>query len=130
MAKTRIAAATKPAAEVKGKAKPKAKAKAERGGRAGKKTKKGTRASGALQAEIAGRLRTDEDAALYLAAVLHEGNPLLLAAALREVVRVRGLAAVARITGVGKGSLRRSLAAGEPALEAALDLVRALAPRR
>jgi hypothetical protein len=37
---------------------------------------------------------------------------------------------VARITGVGRGSLRRTLAAGEPALEAALDMMRALAPRR
>jgi DNA-binding phage protein len=44
------------------------------------------RTSGSIHADIAARLRTDEDAALYLAAVLHEGNPLLLAAALRDVV--------------------------------------------
>jgi hypothetical protein len=43
---------------------------------------------------------------------------------------VRGLVAVVRITGMGERSLRRSLAANKPALEAALDLVRTLAPRR
>jgi probable addiction module antidote protein len=125
---TRAMARAKAKAEAKPKAK--AKTKAERGGKAGKKIKKRRRASDSLQEDIAARLRTDEDAAMYLAAVLHEGNPLLLAAALRDVVRVRGLDAVSRITGVGKGSLRRSLAAGQPALEAALDLLRALAPRR
>jgi probable addiction module antidote protein len=121
----------KPDAEAKVEAKAKRKIKAEGKRKVGPGVKaQSRRAAKSLAAEIAARLRTDEDAALYLAAVLHEGNPLLVAAALRDVVRARGLAAVSRITGVGKGSLRRTLAAGKPALEAALDLMRALAPRR
>jgi DNA-binding phage protein len=51
------------------------------------------------------RLRTDEDMAAYLEAALEENDPALVAAALGDIARARGITQVAREADVGRESL-------------------------
>ena len=45
-------------------------------------------------------LETDEDMAAYLEAALEEGDPALVAAALGDIARAKGMALIARETGL------------------------------
>ena len=51
-------------------------------------------------------LETDEDMAAYLEAALEEGDPALVAAALGDIARAKGMAQIAREAGLGRESLR------------------------
>ncbi|MRS12230.1 MAG: putative addiction module antidote protein [Actinobacteria bacterium] len=54
-------------------------------------------------------LDSDEAIALYLDAVLEEDDPVLLAAALGDVARAKGMTSVSRETGLGRESLYKAL---------------------
>lgn len=54
-------------------------------------------------------LDSDEAIALYLDAILEEDDPVLLAAALGDVARAKGMTSVSRETGLGRESLYKSL---------------------
>jgi probable addiction module antidote protein len=56
--------------------------------------------------DVAEHLETDEDMAAYLEAALEEGNPALVAAALGDIARAKGMAQIARETGLGRESCR------------------------
>ena len=47
----------------------------------------------------ADHLRTEEDRAAYLEAALEEGDPMLVAAALGDIARAKGMSQVARDAG-------------------------------
>lgn len=53
----------------------------------------------------ADHLKTDEDMAAYLEAALEEGDPALVAAALGDIARAKGMTQVARDAGLGRESL-------------------------
>ena len=77
--------------------------------------------------DTAERLRTQEDVALYIEAVLEESDPALLAHALGVVARVRGMAQIARETGRSRESLYRSLSdKGDPQLSTLMGVLRAV----
>lgn len=60
-------------------------------------------------------LDSDEAIALYLDAVLEEDDPVLLAAALGDVARVKGMTQVSRETGLCRESLYKALSSsGNP----------------
>ena len=59
--------------------------------------------------DAANYLHDEEDVAAYLAAVMDEGDPALLAGALGDIARARGMAQLARDTGLSRESLYRSL---------------------
>lgn len=60
-------------------------------------------------------LNSDEDIAGYLNAALEEGDPALLAAALGDVARAKGMTRIARETGLGRESLYKALSeSGNP----------------
>lgn len=60
-------------------------------------------------------LDSDEAIALYLDAVLEEDDPVLLAAALGDVARAKGMTSVSRETGLGRESLYKALSpSGNP----------------
>lgn len=60
-------------------------------------------------------LETEADVVAYLNTALEDGDPAVLQAALGDVAKARGMAAVARQAGVGRESLYKSLAAdGNP----------------
>ena len=57
----------------------------------------------------ADHLPSNEDMAAYLDAALEEGDPALVAAALGDVARVKGMTQVAREAGLGRESLHKAL---------------------
>jgi len=57
-------------------------------------------------------LDTEEKMALYLEAALEEDDPALLAAALGDIARAKGMSEIARETGLGRESLYKALSQG------------------
>ena len=53
----------------------------------------------------ADHLKTDEEMASYLDAALEEGDPTLVAAALGDIARGKGMTQVVRDPGLGRASL-------------------------
>jgi len=75
-------------------------------------------------------LETEEDMAAYLEAALEEGDPALVAAALGDIARAKGMAQIARKTGLGRESLYKALSPeGNPEFATILKVVRALGLR-
>ncbi len=54
-------------------------------------------------------LQDEEDIAAYVTAVLEENDPALLAAALGDVARARGMTEIARSAGLSREALYRAL---------------------
>jgi probable addiction module antidote protein len=54
-------------------------------------------------------LKTDEDVANYLTVVLEDNDPALLAAALGDIARARGMAEIAKVSGIGREALYKAL---------------------
>jgi len=72
-------------------------------------------------------LESDEDIAAYLDAALEEDDPALLAAALGDVARAKGMTDIARDTGLGRESLYKALSAdGNPEFGTVQKVVRSL----
>ena len=77
--------------------------------------------------DAAEHLETSEDMAAYLEAALDEGDPSLIAAALGDIARAKGMTAIARETGLGRESLYKALSTeGNPEFATVLKVVRAL----
>jgi len=77
--------------------------------------------------DAAEHLETGEDMAAYLEAVLEQGNAALVAAALGDIARAKGMAQVARKAGLGRESLYKALSPeGNPEFATILKVVRAL----
>lgn len=77
-------------------------------------------------------LRTDEECALYLQAVMEEDGVTEqnIAAALGDIARARGMAQLARDTGLAREALYRSLSRdGNPSLSTLLKVTQALGLR-
>ena len=75
-------------------------------------------------------LRDEEDIAAYLKAAAAEDDPRILAAALGDVARARGMSELARKTGITREALYRSLSAdGNPELSTLTKVLRALGMR-
>jgi probable addiction module antidote protein len=55
--------------------------------------------------DAAEHLKTEEDMAAYLEAALQEGDSALVAAALGDIARAKGISQIARDTGLGRESL-------------------------
>ncbi len=80
--------------------------------------------------DAADHLETEEDQLLYLEAALEEGDAPLIAAALGDIARARGMAGVARKAGLGRESLYKALSVdGNPRLDTILKVMRALGLR-
>ena len=75
-------------------------------------------------------LETNEDMAAYLEAALDEGNPSVVAAALGDIARAKGMMQIARETGLGRESLYKALSPeGNPEFSTVLKVIRALGLR-
>ena len=57
----------------------------------------------------ADHLKTDEDMVAYLEAALEEGDSALVAAALGDIARAKGMTQIAREAGLGRERLYKSL---------------------
>ena len=75
-------------------------------------------------------LITDEDMAAYLEAALQEGDSALIAAALGDIARAKGMSQIARDTGLGRESLYKALSAdGNPEFATVMKVISALGLR-
>jgi len=90
--------------------------------------KKTTKPNRKLLPFDAARYLTDDDAvAEYMNAVLETGNSDHLLLALGDIARARGMAQVAKDTGLGRESLYKALAPGaKPRFDTVLKVARAL----
>lgn len=77
--------------------------------------------------DAASYLTSEEAMAQYLSVVVEEGNTALLAAALGDIARARGMSQLARDTGLSRESLYKSLS-GEraPSSDTLFKVIRAL----
>ena len=72
-------------------------------------------------------LATADDVAAYLESALQDGDPQLIAAALGDIARAKGMSQVARDAGLGRESLYKSLSSsGNPELATVLKVISAL----
>jgi probable addiction module antidote protein len=72
-------------------------------------------------------LGSEEDMAAYLEAALEEDDPALLAAALGDIARAKGMTEIARETGLGRESLYKALSPeGNPEFGTVLKVVHSL----
>jgi probable addiction module antidote protein len=62
--------------------------------------------------DVVDYLDSDEAIAEYLSAVLEDGDPDLLIAAVGDIARARGMAQIAKETGLGRESLYKALREG------------------
>ena len=72
-------------------------------------------------------LDSEETIAEYLTAILEENDPDLLLSALSDVARARGVAQIAKDSGLGRESLYKALAPGaKPRFETIMKVMHAL----
>jgi probable addiction module antidote protein len=65
--------------------------------------------------------------AAYLEAALQEGDPALIAAALGDIARAKGMSQIARDAGLGRESLYKALSAeGNPEFATIMKVISAL----
>lgn len=77
--------------------------------------------------DAAEHLESEEDMVAYLEAALVEGDASLVAAALGDIARAKGMTAVARDSGLGRESLYKALSPdGNPEFATILKVVRSL----
>lgn len=80
--------------------------------------------------DVVEHLNTEEDMQLYLDACMEEGDPALIAAALGDIARARGMTQVAHDTGLAREALYRSLSGqGNPEFATILKVIDALGLR-
>ena len=77
--------------------------------------------------DAADHLESDEDIVAYLEAAFEDGDPAVIAAALGDIARARGMTKVATDAGLGRESLYKALSpSGNPELATVLKVMQAL----
>jgi len=80
--------------------------------------------------DIVESLDSDERIAAYIEAALEENDAPLIAAALGDIARAKGMSEIARQTGLGRESLYKALSPeGNPEFSTVLKVFRALGLR-
>jgi probable addiction module antidote protein len=77
--------------------------------------------------DIVDHLDSDEKIALFLEAVFEDGDPAVIAAAIGDVARARGMSQVAKDAGLSRENLYRALSeGGNPEFATVLKVIRAI----
>jgi probable addiction module antidote protein len=72
-------------------------------------------------------LKTEDDMVAYLEAALEEGDATLIAAALGDIARAKGMSYIAREAGLGRESLYKALSpSGNPEFATIMKVIGAL----
>ena len=80
--------------------------------------------------DAADYLESEEDVVLYLEAAFEDGDPGLIAAALGDIAKAKGMTTVAAEAGLGRESLYKALSPdGNPEFATVLKVMRALGLR-
>ena len=86
--------------------------------------------SGLPEFDAAEYLNSEEDIAAYLTTVIEENDPALLAVALGDIARARGMSQVAKDAGIAREALYKALRPGsEPRFETISRVCAALGVR-
>ncbi len=71
-------------------------------------------------------LKTKAEREAYLNAAFEDGDPAVIAAALGDIAKAEGMSKVAKLTGLGRESLYKSLSSdGNPALSTIMKVISA-----
>lgn len=77
--------------------------------------------------DAADYLKSEDDMIAYLEAALEEDDPRVVAAALGDIARAKGMSKVARDAGLGRETLYKALSpTGNPELGTVMKVMRAL----
>ena len=77
--------------------------------------------------DAADHLETQEDVVAYLEAAFEDGDPALIAAALGDIARAKGMSQIAREAGLGRESLYKALSPeGNPEFATIMKVIAAL----
>lgn len=77
--------------------------------------------------DVAKHLKTKEDMAAYVACALEDGDASLIAAALGDIARAKGMTKIAKKTGLGRESLYKTLSKeGNPELATVIKVLEAV----
>ena len=77
--------------------------------------------------DVVDYLNDEKDIAAYLNAALADGNPTIIASALGDVARARGMQKISKTTGLNRGNLYQSLTKnGDPKLSTLSKLLKSL----
>jgi len=77
--------------------------------------------------DAADYLKTEDDMIAYLEAAFEEDDPRVVAAALGDIARAKGMSQIARDAGLGRESLYKSLSPeGNPELGTVMRVMRSL----
>jgi len=77
--------------------------------------------------DVADYLDSEEMIAEYLNAVIEDGDPALLLAAIGDVAKAKGIKQIAELSGLGRESLYKALAPGaKPRFETILKVLKSL----
>ena len=77
--------------------------------------------------DAATHLKTDKDIAAYLEAALEDGDAALIAAAIGDIARAKGMSKIAKKTGLGRESLYKALSTnGNPEFATILKVINSL----
>ncbi len=80
--------------------------------------------------DVVDYLKTDEDMVDYLEAAMEDGNPVVIATAIGNIARAKGMTQIARKAGIGRVSLYKALSPeGNPEFATVLKVVKALGLR-
>lgn len=77
--------------------------------------------------DIQDSLKTPEDIAAYLEAILEDGDPALIAAGIGDIARSKGITQISEETGISRAGLYKALSAdGDPRLSTLLSVLKSL----
>ena len=77
--------------------------------------------------DVAEHLESEEDMAAYLEAALEENDPALVAAAIGDIARAKGMSQIAKQAGLSRESLYKALSLeGNPEFATVLKVINAL----
>lgn len=77
--------------------------------------------------DAADYIENEEDAVAYINAALEDGDPALVAAAIGDVARAKGMTKLARETGITRDGLYKALSStGNPTLGTVMKVMKAL----
>ena len=80
--------------------------------------------------DISEHLRTEEEIAAYLNAVLEDGDTALFVSAIGDIAKARGMTEIARKAGVSRSSLYHSLSGrGNPEFATMMSVIHSLGVR-
>jgi probable addiction module antidote protein len=80
--------------------------------------------------DAADYLKSEDDIVAYLEAAMEDGDAAVIAAAIGDVARARGMMQIARETGITREGLYKALSAdGNPSLATVLKVMKALGVR-